>query len=162
MGCPNITKNPGIVKGLSIIALGIVEMPYLTLSILEKPFNIHRLPADTPLPLEVTNSPFFILTRLDDTIFLILPEDITVPSLETDSNWVCIMVNILPHQDPAPILAHITAILAEKGIQTYITSGLDAYFFLVRVDQLITAKKALENARCRFLRAQKPEMVTSE
>jgi uncharacterized protein len=137
-------------------------MPYLTLSILEKPFSIHRLPADTPLPSEVTSSPFFILTRLDETVSLILPEDITIPSLDTDPNWVCILVNILPHQDSTPILAHISAVLAEKGIQMYITSGLDAYYVLVRVDQLITAKKALENARCRFLRAQKPDLVKTE
>jgi hypothetical protein len=135
-------------------------MPYLTLSILEKPFSIHRLPADIPIPPEVTQSSFFIITRSDEEITLVLPEDIPLPSMDHDPNWVCIKANILPHQDASSILAHISAVLAENSIRLYITSGLDAYYILVRVEQLIAAKKALENARCRFMKAQKSPVET--
>jgi len=129
-------------------------MPYLTLSIMEKPFCIHRLPADATIPSEITHSPFFILTRSENEVSLVLPEDVSIRSLEHDSDWVCIKAAILPHQDGSSIIAHISAVLAEKAIQMFITSGMDAHYFLIKVEHLIAAKKALENARCRFLKAQ--------
>jgi hypothetical protein len=134
-------------------------MPYLTLNILEQPFTIHHLPAETPIPPKVLDSLFFILAKTQNEISIAVPEGVFLESNQPDREWVCMKINNEMQEGQTNTLAHITSVLAVQNISTYVTSTFDAHYFLVKIDQLIPAKRALENARCRFMRYKRQTAV---
>lgn len=132
-------------------------MPYLTLSILENPFTIHRLTGEDSLPPAVEASQYLLLSRTTNDISIAVPAGIHVQSEQNDPNWVCIQVVNSTETGQPGTLTHIATQLSNQNISTIITSTFKGDYFLIKIDHLVAAKKILERTRCRFLRASKKQ-----
>jgi hypothetical protein len=134
-------------------------MPSLSLTILENLFAIHRFAAGASIPKEVTRADFFAVTRTNDELSVVAPEDVELKSEKSDRGWACIQVNGPLKLSQVGLLADLSAALAKAQVSIFVLSTFDTDYLLVKAGQLEQARAALEAAGYKF---RKPRKKTVE
>ena len=62
-------------------------MPKQTLALHSATFCIHSLDHDSPIPDDVLQSPIFFISKTEDELSVVVPDDVKVQSEASDANW---------------------------------------------------------------------------
>jgi hypothetical protein len=106
-------------------------MPALSLSLLEAPYAVCRLPAGAPA---AAPSPtrFSLLVRAAEETTLVCPLDQAPPEAEIDAGWRCFRIEQSFDFSVPGILASVLVPLAGAGIGIFATSTFSTDFVLVK------------------------------
>ena len=118
----------------------------LTFRQLSERFMICRLSADAPLPAWVPSCPFVSITRTDDEVSVVCPEQRPLPDAKCEAGWVALKL-----EGPFPfsqtgILASFLQPLAENRIPIFAISTFDTDYVLIKQENLEAALHSLGNA----------------
>lgn len=115
----------------------------LTLSVLEEPLAVCRLPADASVPPSILDSSFCAVTRTKEELSIVLAEASAQNSWQIESGWRGLQVVGPLEFDIVGVVAALSAPLAAAGIPIFIISTFDTDYLLVK-------ESALERS-CRIL-----------
>jgi hypothetical protein len=107
-------------------------MKQLILSVLPERLAVCRLPHDAVIPDWVFATSFFSITRTDEELSLIVPEDFVPSSWKSEKGWRCL--NVLGPLDSSAtgVLASMSTPLAQAGLSIFAISTYDTDYVLVR------------------------------
>jgi len=121
------------------------------LRFLNEELSIHRLPADAEIPEEVLACDFYSISRNTDEVTIVVPEDVNVDSMKTETGWICIKVQGPLDFGLTGILSGISGALAQVGVSIFAVSTYDTDYILVKKKQAGLSEKALTTAGYQFL-----------
>ena len=117
-------------------------MPKQTLEVLPQSFIIHSLDGDSDIPAEVLKSPLFFLGKTQDELSIVVPDSVSIDSLDSDENWKALELIGPLHLSMVGIMAQIGAVLAKAKVSIFVVSTFETDFFLVKENKLNDAQKA--------------------
>jgi hypothetical protein len=124
------------------------DLPPLTLRVLPGSFAVCRLPAEATLPSDVTEEPFFSITRTAEELSLVcrsgaVPLD-SAGRMQVEAGWRMLKVEGPLDFALTGVLATLTAALAHRGISVCALSTFDTDYLLVKEDRMEAALEALK------------------
>jgi len=137
-------------------------MQALKFIILTQPLSIHRLQPGASIPKAVFSSSFYSISRTDDELSLVAPDDIAIAADKTELGWRALKVVGPLDFSLTGILAGIAGTLAKAGISIFAISTFDTDYILVKNENLKSAKAALTAAGHKFGRAPQKEAVNND
>lgn len=118
----------------------------MILTLLAETFTLHRLGPNTEVPASVFESPFFAITRTDEELSLLLPEEIEIESEKSETGWACFKMEGPLEFVLVGILAGISSVLAQAEVPIFALSTFDTDYVLVKREQVEAAREALTSA----------------
>lgn len=118
-------------------------MKPLTLSVLPERLAVCRLPHDEVIPDWVFATSFWSVTRTDEELSLIVPEEFVPSSWKSEKGWRCLKVLGPLDFSITGVLASVSTPLAQAGLSIFAISTYDTDYVLVRHGDLERAKEAL-------------------
>jgi hypothetical protein len=118
----------------------------LELSVLPQQFGICRLDPDDLIPDWLSCHPFWSVTRTDEELSIVLPEESVPAGWKAEKGWRCLKVHGPLDFSLTGILASLSAPLAEAGISIFAISTHDTDYVLVRAEELNKAKIVLSES----------------
>tara|TARA_R110001592_G_scaffold78119_1_gene234576 strand:+ start:2411 stop:2797 length:387 start_codon:yes stop_codon:yes gene_type:complete len=119
-------------------------MMKLTLKLLKGYFTIHSLPEHSDIPPQVFLAPIYFIAKTFDEVSIVLPENITIESDESEPNWQALEVVGPLDFSLTGILSSISTVLANENISIFAISTFDTDYVLVKKDTLSAAITALK------------------
>ena len=118
-------------------------MILFSLSVLPGTLAVCRLEADAPVPSGITELPFVSITRTQDELSLVVPEDHIPPGCRVEKGW-----RVLKLQGPIDfnltgVLASLSGTLARARLSIFAISTYDTDYILVKESDLPNAVAAL-------------------
>ena len=121
-------------------------MPPLTLTLLSRTFNVHRLGPSAEVPVDALDSPFFAIVRTFDELSILLPETVEIQSDHFDSGWVCFKVEGPLEFSQVGIMSGLSKALADAQVPLFALSTFDTDYILVKRERVRAASDALLSA----------------
>ncbi|MEW9798231.1 ACT domain-containing protein [Alteromonas sp. CYL-A6] len=121
-------------------------MPKQTLELLPQEFTIHSFDVDDDIPAEVLASPLYFLGKTPDELSIVVPSDIALTSLDSDTGWRAMEIIGPLHLSMVGIMAQIGKVLADAKVAIFVVSTFDTDFFLLKNNKLDDAVNALRAA----------------
>ena len=115
----------------------------LTLTVLEERLSICRLEPGTDVPGWVTGAPFFSVTRTQDELSVVCPEEYVPGGVSQERGWRALKLEGPFDLSMIGILASVARPLAEAGASIFAVSTFDTDYVLVREGQLDLAVDTL-------------------
>jgi hypothetical protein len=115
----------------------------LSLCILPGRLAICRLPPDAPLPEPSSQASFWSVTRTEEELSIVLPEEAVSAGWHAEGGWRCLKVLGPLDFGLTGILASLAASLAEAGVPIFAISTYETDYILVKEENLERAKYAL-------------------
>ena len=115
----------------------------LTLSILPKKLAICRLEKNSTIPFWATDSTFFSITRTEDELSIVCPENKVPPGVISEKNWRAFKVMGPLDFSLTGILASLANALDEAKISIIALSTFDTDYILVQNKNFEKAVKVL-------------------
>jgi hypothetical protein len=115
----------------------------LSLAVLPVRLAICRLSPDEPIPERPAHCGFWSVTRTDEELSIVLPEETVSAHWKAEKGWRCLKVLELLDFGITGILASLAVPLAEAGVSIFALSTYDTDYILVREDSLEKAKQVL-------------------
>ena len=126
-------------------------MKPLRLRLLPQTYAIHKFPSGNPLPEKILTCSFFSITRTDDELSLVCPQELYLSSQQVETDWRVIQVIGPLDFSLTGILARLSGALARSHISLFAISTYDTDYLLVKNDHITQARKALNTAGCHFV-----------
>ena len=123
----------------------------IVLSILEETYIIHKLDQSTKLPEGPTVCEFYSLSKSQEELSLVCPDQILIQSENSSPNWKCLKVAGPLDLKLTGILAGLSDTLAKAKISIFAISTFETDHVLIQKQVLETAKTALKSAGYKFL-----------
>jgi len=120
-----------------------VDVKSLSLIILPQRFAICRLSPDEPLPAFPSHSQFISITRTNDELSIVLPEEIVPSDWKSETGWCCVKVVGPLDLGLTGVLASLVMPLSEEGISVFFISTYDTDYLLIKEENLNKATKIL-------------------
>ena len=117
--------------------------PILTLTVLEERLSICRLDAGAEVPAWGTGAPFFSLTRTEDELSIVCPEEDVPGGVSQERGWRALKLEGPFALSTVGVLSSLAAPLAEAGTSIFAISTFDTDYVLVREGQLDLAVDTL-------------------
>jgi len=114
------------------------------IKILNEDFSIHRLNADSKIPGELNGEEIFWIGKTNEELSIVCKSEIKISAPKTDDGWKAIKLIGPLDLSEIGILAGITKVLAEAGINIFALSTFDTDYILVKKSKINSAIKALE------------------
>ena len=127
-----------------------LELPNLTLTVLEETFTIHKFAPSTSIPEAVSECSFYSVSKTREELSLICPGDLSVQSEKSSPNWKCLKVAGPLDLNLTGILAGLADTLAKAKISIFAISTFETDYVLIQKQVLETAKSALKRAGYQF------------
>jgi hypothetical protein len=110
-----------------------------------------RLDPSSPIPAGMSNARFFSVTRTDEELSVVCPEESAPPGCAAEKGWVALKVAGPLDFGLTGVLSSLAAPLADAGISVFAVSTYETDYLLVRADELDRAIDALVRCghRCR-------------
>lgn len=118
-------------------------MDSLTLSILPGRLAVCRLPPDALVPERPVSACFWSVTRSDDELSLVLPEETAPAGSVVEPGWRCLKVRGPLDFGLTGILASLASPLAEAGVSIFALSTYDTDYILIKENDLEKTKQVL-------------------
>jgi hypothetical protein len=115
----------------------------LAFSLLPQRLAVCRLAPGEPFPDHVTRWPFWSVTRTEEELSVVLPEEGACSAWRAEKGWRCLKVHGPLDFGLVGILASISAALAAAGISVLVLSTYDTDYVLVREADLGGARRVL-------------------
>ncbi|MFL7792007.1 MAG: ACT domain-containing protein [Anaerolineae bacterium] len=116
----------------------------LSLHVLPERLSVCRLAPDAPLPAHNART-FWSITRTDEELSVILPEDEAPSDCQVERGWRCFKVTGPLDFGLTGILASLSTSLAEAGIPIFAISTYDTDYIMVKEENLERAVQVLLN-----------------
>jgi uncharacterized protein len=110
--------------------------PIHVLTVLEGRLSICRLDAGVEIPAWATEASFFSVTRTEDELSIVCPEEVVPEGVSGERGWRALKLEGPFELSTVGILASIAAPLAEAGVSIFAVSTFDTDYLLVRGEQL--------------------------
>jgi uncharacterized protein len=117
--------------------------PVLDLTVLEEDLSICRLDAGAEVPAWATRTTFFSVTRTQDELSVVCPEEFVPEDAYRERGWRALKIEGPLDLSMIGILASVAAPLAEVGASIFTVSTFDTDYVLVRGTQLDLAVDTL-------------------
>jgi uncharacterized protein len=117
--------------------------PVLDLTVLEEDLSICRLDAGAEVPAWATRTTFFSVTRTQDELSVVCPEEFVPEDAYRERGWRALKLEGPLDLSMIGILASVAAPLAEVGASIFTVSTFDTDYVLVRGTQLDLAVDTL-------------------
>jgi hypothetical protein len=118
-------------------------MEQLILSVLPERLAVCRLSPDEMIPNWVFATSFWSITRTDEELSLIVPEEFVPSSWKSEKGWRCLKVLGPLDSSATGVLASVSTPLAQAGLSIFAISTYDTDYVLVRHGDLERAKEVL-------------------
>ncbi|MEH6712609.1 MAG: ACT domain-containing protein [Paraglaciecola polaris] len=118
-------------------------MPKQTLALHPERFCIHSLDHDAPIPNEVLQSPIFFISKTEDELSVVVPDDVAIQSEASDGNWRAMEVLGPLSLSMVGIMASIGSVFAKANVSIFVVSTFDTDYFLIKHNDLAAAVDAL-------------------
>jgi len=116
----------------------------LTLSILPEKLGICHFEKNTPIPDWATSGEFFSITRTDQELSIVYPQEKIPAGVLTERDWRAFRVEgIIDGAHAVGIIASLSKPLAENRISIFNISTYETNYILVEGKNLEKAKKIL-------------------
>jgi hypothetical protein len=115
----------------------------LSLRILTGRLAVCRLPPDAPLPKLATRANFWSVTRTEEELTIVLPEEAAPAGWQAERGWHCFKVLGPLDFSLTGILASLASSLAEASVPIFAISTYGTDYILVKEEKLEKAKRAL-------------------
>jgi hypothetical protein len=115
----------------------------LALTILPGIYAVSRLPAPEPIPDWALGDRFLSITRTDEELSILCPQDNVPDGVRRESSWRCLKVEGPLSFSLTGVLASLLVPLAEAGVGVFTVSTYDTDYILVKADALKEAINAL-------------------
>jgi hypothetical protein len=110
-------------------------------------FCIHRLPPDRQVDLDRFKAvSWYSITRTDDELSVIAPDDIDLGPGERKAGWSCLQIGGTLDFALVGVIAGISSILAEANVSIFTVSTFNTDCILIRTSDVETAVRALTAA----------------
>ena len=116
-----------------------------TLALHPTHFCIHSLDHDAPIPNEVLQAPIFFISKTEDELSVVVPDDVHVKSEASDSNWRAMEVLGPLSLSMVGIMARLGSVFAKANVSIFVVSTFDTDYFLLKQSDLLNAVNALRN-----------------
>ena len=127
-----------------------LEIPNLTLTFLEETFTIHKFVPSASIPEAVSDCSFYSVSRTLEELSLVCPEDLSVQSEKSSSNWKCLKVAGPLDLNLTGLIAGLSDTLEKAKISIFAISTFETDYLLIQKEVLETAKSALKSAGYMF------------
>ena len=104
----------------------------MKLSLINQRLAICRLAPGAAIPVSLLDTPFCALTRTDDELSIVLPEDKAEASWRIDGGWGALKVIGPLAFDMVGVLAALSVPLAEAGLPVFVISTFDTDYILIK------------------------------
>jgi hypothetical protein len=118
----------------------------LPLSVLPQRFAICRLDPEDTIPDWLSRHSFWAVTRTDEELSLVLPEESVPADWQAEKGWRCLKVRGPLDFSLTGILAALATPLAKAGISIFAISTYDTDYILVGDEDLARAKTVLSES----------------
>ena len=118
-------------------------MKQLLLSVLPERLAVCRLGPDEVIPDWVFSTWFWSITRTDEELSLILPEELVPSRWKAEKGWRCLKVLGPLDFSITGVLASVSTPLAQAGVSIFAISTYDTDYLLVRNGDFDRAKEVL-------------------
>lgn len=118
-------------------------MHRLSLSLLPDRLAICRLPPDTPIPAPPAGAGLWSVTRTEDELSVILPDEARHSDWQAETGWRALRVDGTLDFSLTGIMASLADPLAAAGVSLFAISTYDTDYVLVRERDLKRAAAAL-------------------
>lgn len=118
-------------------------MPKQTLALHPARFCIHSLDHDSPIPSEVLQSPIFFISKTEDELSVVVPDEVKVQSEASDANWRALEVLGPLSLSMVGIMAQLGSVFAKVNVSIFVVSTFDTDYFLIKHNDLKAAVDAL-------------------
>lgn len=119
------------------------DAPVLTLTVLEEGLSICRLDAGTEIPAWVTRARFFSVTRTQDELSVVCPEEVVPEGISQERGWRALKLEGPFDLSMVGVLSSVASPLAEAGASIFAVSTFDTDYVLVKETQLDLAVDTL-------------------
>lgn len=116
----------------------------MSLAVLPGRLALCQRSPDDSIPEFMARSRFFSITRTDEEISLVLPEEMVPAEWNAEKGWRCFKVLGSLNLEMTGILASLTSCLADEGITVLALSTYNTDYLLVRERDLEKACAGLE------------------
>jgi uncharacterized protein len=117
--------------------------PELTLTVLEGRLAVCRLDAGAEIPAWATGASFFSVTRTEDELSVVCPEEEVPEGMMHEEGWRGLKLEGPFELSMVGILTSVAAPLAGAGVSIFAVSTFDTDYVFVREGQLDLAVEAL-------------------
>ena len=100
-------------------------------------------PNEVPETAQLLSCSFCSVTRTEDEISVVVPEEVVPATWQTERGWRCLKVHGPLDFSLIGVLASLTVPLADAGISVFALSTYDTDYLLVRAADLDKAKGVL-------------------
>jgi hypothetical protein len=118
-------------------------MKQLILSVLPERLAVCRLSHDEVIPDWVFATSFWSITRTDEELSLVVPEEFVPSGWKSEKGWRCLKVLGPLDFSITGVLASVSTPLAQAGLSIFAISTYDTDYVLVRHGDLERAKEVL-------------------
>ncbi len=115
----------------------------LGLSLLAEHMSVCRLGPTTKVPDWATFGGFFSVTRTDDELSVVCPEEVVPEDVRSEGGWRALKLEGPFEFSEVGVLASVAAPLAEAEVGIFAVSTFDTDYVLVKREQLQPAVAAL-------------------
>lgn len=124
-----------------------MENKKLTLSILPEKLGICHLEAKSPLPSWATSGNFYSITRTDQELSIVYPQDKIPGGVLVEKDWRAFRVeDVVDGIYAIGIIASLSEPLAKTGISIFNISTYETNYILVEEKNLAKAKEVLRQS----------------
>lgn len=115
-----------------------------TLAVLTQQFTIHSFTPETRPDASIFDQEIYFIGKTADELSVVVPSELTLESLDKETNWRCLEVMGPLNFSLTGILSGIAGALASKDISIFAISTFDTDYILVKQDSLANAINVLE------------------
>lgn len=121
-----------------------MENKKLTLSMLPEKFGICHLAANSPIPPWATSGDFFSITRTDQELSIVYPQEKIPGGVLIEEDWRAFRIEgVVDGIYAVGIIASLSEPLARAGISIFNISTYETNYILVEEKNLAKAKEVL-------------------
>lgn len=110
-------------------------MKAIQLKALEGLFSVYKLNTEESIPSSVYQSNFFSITKSDEELSIVCPENSSLKTDQASHHWRCIKIIGPLDFSLIGIINQITSILKEAQISVFVISTFTTDYFLIKEDQ---------------------------
>lgn len=118
-------------------------MPKQTLALHPAHFCIHSLDHDAAIPSEILQAPIFFISKTEDELSVVVPDNIPLNSEASDGNWRALEVLGPLSLSMVGIMAQLGSVFAKANVSIFVVSTFDTDYFLIKHSDLSGAIDAL-------------------
>lgn len=116
---------------------------HLSLRVLPQTLAVCRLDASEAVPAWLSSCSFWSVTRTEDELSVVLPEEDAPSTWRAERGWRCLKVQGPLDFGLVGVLSSLTAPLADANISIFVLSTYDTDYLLVRAADLHKACRVL-------------------